>query len=121
MDVNTRTFQVEVTLPNGDNRVRSGMFARVIFNYGSANRVVVPDMAIVKQTGSGNRYVYVYKDGKVSFNQVELGNRLGNSYELISGVESGSDVVISDQSRLNDGMEVGIAKEQNVQATDSVK
>ena len=121
IDPATRTFQVEVTLPNGDNRVRSGMFARVIFNYGSANRVVVPDMAIVKQTGSGNRYVYVYKDGKVSFNQVELGNRLGNSYELISGVESGSDVVISDQSRLNDGMEVGIAKEQNVQATDSVK
>ena len=121
IDPATRTFQVEVTLPNGDNRVRSGMFARVIFNYGSANRVVVPDMAIVKQTGSGNRYIYVYKDGKVSFNQVELGNRLGNSYELISGVESGSDVVISDQSRLNDGMEVGIAKEQNVQATDSVK
>lgn len=123
IDPTTRTFQVEVTLPNGDNRVRSGMFARVIFDFGAKKNVVVPDMAIVKQTGSGNRYVYVYNDGKVSFNKVELGQRLGNSYELISGVTSGSDVVISGQSRLNDGMEVGIANSnaKATQATDSVK
>ncbi len=123
IDSETRTFQVEVTLPNGDNRVRSGMFARVIFNFGAKKNVVVPDMAVVKQTGSGNRYVYVYNDGKVSFNKVELGQRLGNSYELISGVTSGSDVVISGQSRLNDGMEVGIANSnaKATQATDSVK
>lgn len=123
IDPATRTFQVEVTLPNSDNRVRSGMFARVIFDFGSKKNVVVPDMAIVKQTGSGNRYVYVYKDGKVSFNKVELGQRLGNSYELISGIPSGSDVVISGQSRLNNGMEVGIANEQAKATanTDSVK
>ena len=77
----------------------------------------------MKQTGSGNRYVYVYKDGKVSFIKVELGQRLGNSYELLSGVPSGSDVVISGQSRLNDGMEVGIANSNDkaTQANDSVK
>ena len=123
IDPATRTFQVEVTLPNSDNRVRSGMFARVIFDFGAKKNVVVPDMAIVKQTGSGNRYVYVYKDGKVSFNKVELGQRLGNSYELISGIPSGSDVVISGQSRLNDGMEVGIANSNDkaTQANDSVK
>ena len=123
IDSETRTFQVEVTLPNSDNRVRSGMFARVIFNFGAKKNVVVPDMAVVKQTGSGNRYVYVYNDGKVSFNKVELGQRLGDSYELISGVTSGSDVVISGQSRLNDGMEVGIANSnaKATQATNSVK
>ena len=116
IDSETRTFQVEVTLPNSDNRVRSGMFARVIFNFGAKKNVVVPDMAVVKQTGSGNRYVYVYNDGKVSFNKVELGQRLGDSYERMSGVTSGSDVVISGQSRLNDGMEVGIAN-SNAKAT----
>ena len=123
IDSETRTFQVEVTLPNSDNRVRSGMFARVIFNFGAKKNVVVPDMAVVKQTGSGNRYVYVYNDGKVSFNKVELGQRLGDSYELISGVTSGSDVVISGQSRLNDGIEVGIANSnaKATQASDSVK
>ena len=36
-----------------------------------------PDQAIVKRAGSGDRYVYVYKDGKVSYNKVELGRRMG--------------------------------------------
>ncbi|MGN0214485.1 MAG: efflux RND transporter periplasmic adaptor subunit [Muribaculaceae bacterium] len=123
IDSTTRTFQVEVTLPNTDNRVRSGMFARVLFDFGAKKNVVVPDMAIVKQTGSGNRYVYVYNDGKVSFNKVELGQRIGDSYELISGVPSGSDVVISGQSRLSDGLEVGITGDQAKAPakTDSVK
>lgn len=121
IDAATRTFQVEVTLPNTDNRVRSGMFARVTFNFGSKHNVVVPDLAIVKQTGSGNRFVYIYKDGKVTFSKVELGRRLGENYELLSGVESGSQVVVSGQSRLNDGMEVGIANEAKAAATESKK
>ena len=61
---------------------------------------------MVKQPGSGNHYVYVYSDGKVSYNKVELGQRLGDSYELISGVEPGSQVVVSGQTKLADGAEV---------------
>ncbi|MDE6715259.1 MAG: efflux RND transporter periplasmic adaptor subunit, partial [Muribaculaceae bacterium] len=66
IDAATRTFQVEINIPNTDSRIRPGMFARVQINYGDEVRVVVPDLAIVKQTGSGNRYVYVYENGKVS-------------------------------------------------------
>lgn len=111
IDAATRTFQVEINIPNGKSRVRPGMFARVTLNYGSMNHVVVPDQAVVKQTGSGNRYVYVYKDGKVSFQKVELGQRLDNCYELISGVENNSQVVISGQNGLLDGMAVDLAKD----------
>ena len=39
---------------------------------------------------AGSRYVYVYKDGKVSYNKVELGRQMGTEYELISGVEDNS-------------------------------
>lgn len=113
IDATTRTFIVEIEIPNNDKRVRPGMFARVEMNFGVKNHVVVPDRAIVKQTGSGNRYVYVYKDGKVSFNKVEIGQRLGERYELISGVENNSQVVVSGQTRLADGIEVEIAKEQD--------
>ena len=110
IDPSNRTFQVEVTIPNADNRVRPGMFARVSFNFGVAKRVVVPDQAIVKQTGSGNRYVYVlHDDSTVSFDQVQLGVRLEHNYELISGVESGAQVVIVGQSRLADGVKVQVA------------
>ncbi len=108
IDAATRTFTVEVNIPNRDERIRPGMFARVVMNFGTENRVVVPDRAIVKQTGSGEKFVYVYKDGKVSFNRVEVGQRLGDTYELISGVENGAEVVISGQSRLANGIEVNV-------------
>lgn len=110
IDSQTRTFPVEITVANNDERVRPGMFARVTINFGVKQNVVVPDLAIVKQSGSGDRYIYVYKDGKVSYNKVELGRRMGDKYELISGVENGDQVVVTGQSRLNDGMEVEIVK-----------
>lgn len=108
VDARTHTFPVEIILQNGNAKVRPGMYARVTVNYGELEHIVVPDVAIVKQQGSGDRYVYVCKDGKVSYNKVELGRRLDNKYELISGVEDGDFVVITGQSRLNNGMEVQV-------------
>ena len=110
IDPNTRTFPVEIKIDNNDERVRPGMFARVTIGFGTQNHVVAPDLAIVKQSGAGDRYIYVYKDGKVSYEKVELGRRMGNKYEVISGVNSGDQVVVSGQSRLNNGMEVEIEK-----------
>ena len=108
IDAATHTFPVEITLANANQRVRPGMFARVILNFGSKNHVVVPDMAIVKRAGSGDRYVYVYNNGKVSYNKVELGRRMGTEYELISGVDNNSQVVVAGQIRLADGVEVEV-------------
>lgn len=111
VDAQSRTFGVEVTMSNANNKILPGMFGRVTLNLGKADRVVVPDKAVIKQTGSGDHYVYVYnQNGTVSFNKVELGQRLGDSYELISGVESGSQVVVSGQSRLANGVKVQVSK-----------
>ena len=49
------------------------------------------------------------KDGKVTYNKVELGRRMGAEYELISGVPDNSRVVIAGQTKLVNGMEVEIA------------
>lgn len=110
IDAATRTFQVEIKLDNKDQRVRPGMFARATLNFGTADNVVVPDLAIVKQAGAGDRYVYVYKDGKVTYNKVELGRRMGGEYELKSGVPNNSQVVVAGQSRLINGTEVEVEK-----------
>ncbi len=110
VDPATRTFGVEITVPNPDSRILPGMFGRVQLKLGQANHVVVPDRAVVKQQGSGNHYVYVYKDGKVEYHKVELGQRIGDAYELLSGVEDGSQVVVSGQNNLANGKEVTIAK-----------
>lgn len=110
IDERTRTFPVEISLSNPGNKVRPGMFARVSINFGLLNRVVVPDQAVVKQSGSAARFVYVYDKGKVSYVQVELGRRIGAEYELVSGVANGTWVVVNGQTRLTDGTEVTAQK-----------
>lgn len=110
IDPATHTFPVEITLSNANQRVRPGMFARVTLAFGSENRVVIPDQAVVKQMGAGDYYVYVYDNGIVSHNKVELGRRLGDEYEVVSGVPAHAQVVIAGQNRLADGIEVEVVK-----------
>ena len=110
VDQSTHTFPVEVTINNSSQKVRPGMFARATVNFGDKNHVLVPDEALVKQIGAGDRYVYIYKDGKVSYNKVELGKHIGTKYEILSGVNPGEDVVIAGQSRLANGKEVEVVK-----------
>jgi multidrug efflux pump subunit AcrA (membrane-fusion protein) len=57
--------------------------------------------------------VYVYKNGKVSYNRVEIGRRVDTAYEVISGVNDGDTVVIAGQSRLADGVPVQLKKTQS--------
>ena len=108
MDATTRTFPVEITIANGNRKVRPGMFARATLNLGSAKHVLVPDVAIQKQMGSGDHFVYIYKDGTVSYSKVELGRLVGDRYEIISGVPDGAYVVTSGASKLTDGMAVKV-------------
>ena len=110
IDERTRTFAAEIKLNNNNNKLRPGMFARVNMQFGTAKRVLVPDQAIVKQSGSGARYVYVYDNGKVEYIQVEVGRRVDNEFEILSGIQSGDQVVISGQSRLVDGAAAKVVK-----------
>lgn len=107
VDVNTRTFVTEVKIDN-NQRVRPGMFARVTLNFGEVNRVLAPDQSIVKQAGSGERYVYVINNGKAYHRTIELGRRIGDEYEIISGLEDGDVVVVFGQTLLSDGRQVNI-------------
>lgn len=111
VDAASRTVGVEITLPNSDGRVLPGMFGRATVSHGQATHVVVPDRAVVKQQGSGDHYVFVLKnDGTVSYNKVELGQRIGTNYELISGVPAGSEVIVEGQNALTDGKKVQVLK-----------
>ncbi|MDE5662333.1 MAG: efflux RND transporter periplasmic adaptor subunit, partial [Muribaculaceae bacterium] len=108
VDPASRTFATEVRIPNASEKIKPGMFARVTIDLGSQNNVVVPDRAVVKQTGSGNRYVYVLRNGRVSYNKVKLGQRFDTTYELLEGINDGDTVVITGQTRLADGVQVEV-------------
>jgi RND family efflux transporter MFP subunit len=107
----THTFQVEVNVANGNERVRPGMFARVTLPYEKNNRVVAPDRAVNKLMGSGDRYVYVLEaDGTVRYSKVTLGRRLDTEWEILSGLESGQTVVVKGQTALTNGCKVNVVK-----------
>ncbi len=105
----THTFPVEVICENKDQRLRPGMFARVTATFGTNHHIVIPDVAVVKQQGSGEHFVYVLKpDNTVKYTLVELGKRMGNRYEIISGINEGDRIVIEGQIRLKDGVNVTV-------------
>ena len=107
VDPATRTFTVEVKIDNAYKTLRPGMFARATINFGSSNNVVIPDVAVVKQQGSGERFVYVLNaDNTVTYKKVVLGRRMGAEYEVLEGLEDGDKVVVGGQIRLKDGVKV---------------
>jgi RND family efflux transporter MFP subunit len=109
LDARTHTFPVEITIPNANVKVRPGMYARAIFNLGNRKNVVVSDNAIVKQPGSGDRFVYVLNDDHtVSYVKVTLGRRLDTNYEILSGLKEGDKVAITSLTKLKDGIHVAV-------------
>ena len=105
----THTFPVEVICENKDQRLRPGMFARVTATFGTNHSIVVPDVAVVKQQGSGEHFIYVLNaDNTVTYTKVELGRRLGNRYEILSGINEGDKVVTDGQVRLKNGVSVTV-------------
>lgn len=110
IDPATRTFMVEAQFSNGNQKLRPGMFGRVELNLGKAKKVIISDKAVIKQSGTNNKYVFIEKNGSVEYRQVELGRRMGDKYELLSGVNDGENVVISGQTNLLDGKKVIVVK-----------
>ena len=107
VDPATRTFTIEVKVDNNYRTLRPGMFVRATVNFGKNNSVVIPDVAGVKQQGSGERFVYLLnEDGTVSYQKVVLGRRMGAEYEVLEGIQDGAKVVTGGQIRLKDGIKV---------------
>ncbi|MGL4994365.1 MAG: efflux RND transporter periplasmic adaptor subunit [Bacteroidales bacterium] len=110
IDASTRTFAVEVLLPNADRRVRPGMYGSLELSTESIERVVLSDRAVRKQSGSNERYVFVVDAGKAVYRSVTIGRRLGNQYEIISGVEPGEQVITNGATKLVNGSLIEIKK-----------
>lgn len=110
IDPVSHTFPVEITVPNVDQRLRPGMFARVKMNFGTRERPLLPDKAVLKQVGSNDRYVFVEKDGVAVYTLVQLGVRLDDKYEIVSGLNEGDRVIVEGNTGLIDGTEVEVVE-----------
>lgn len=112
LDAATRTFKVEVTVPNGAGRLRPGMYARTSFDMGGKTGVMVPDVAVQKQVGSAERYVYVLVGDTIAERRsVEVGRQVGDRVDILRGVASGEQVAVTALSKLFDGARVEIKED----------
>ena len=106
----SRIFPVEIEVNNADQRLRPGMFSRVTLNFGTNERPLVTDLAVLKQSGSNDRYVFLEKDGKALYTKVELGTRIGDKYEIVSGLHIGDRVIVQGNTGLIEGTEVRVTQ-----------
>ena len=110
LDPVTHTVSTEIEVANKDLKLRPGMYARVHLDFGTKEALTVPDKAIVRQAGSGARYVYVFSGGKAVYRAVGLGQQQGDLYEVVSGLNAGDQVIISAPSNLKNGLSVKLRK-----------
>ena len=112
LDAATRTFKVEVRVPNADRTLRPGMYARTIFDMGEKQGVMVPDVAVQKQVGSAERFLYVIRDDSVAERRsVTLGRQVGDRIDILSGIEPGEQVAVTALSKLYDGAKVSVKQD----------
>ena len=111
IDPASRTFTVEVKIPNSDEALRPGMYGTINFFIGNTETVVAPAIAVLKLQGSNDRYVFLNKDGKAKRVAVKLGRRFEDQVELISNdIHEGDELVVVGQGRLVDGSPISITK-----------
>ena len=111
MDPGTHTFSAEVRVANEKRELRPGMYARVTVDFGARESVVVPDAAVIKQQGSGQRTVFVLNgDDTVSIKVVEAGRHFGSQYEILSGLEAGEQVLTGGFANLKSGDKVEVKR-----------
>jgi multidrug efflux pump subunit AcrA (membrane-fusion protein) len=99
VDVQSRTFQIEVLVPNAERLLRPGAFARGVVVIGRDPSVVfVPQQAVVSFAGVDR--VFTTKDGKAVEHVVQLGEKAGELVAIRKGLEHAQDVVVFGQQRL---------------------
>lgn len=111
LDAATRTFGVEVTIPNTNERLRPGMYARATFNMGQREAIMIDDIAVQKQSGSSERYVYVIKDGVANYRLVDDGRKIDGKVEIRKGIEAGEQIATTSFVRLMNGKAVEVVNE----------
>jgi membrane fusion protein (multidrug efflux system) len=107
----SRSFGVELEVPNSSERLKPGMFVRVAMNLGEVETFVVPANTILVQEGTNIRYVFVYEGGIARRIEVVPGKRYDDKIEILSGDLKEKDQLITQgQSRLVDGDKIEIEK-----------
>lgn len=110
VDPASHTFQARLRIPNSGLRLRPGMYVRTKMSMGMARAMVVPYQAVLKLTGSNDRYVFLDEGGTAKRVFVTLGQRFDENIEVISDeLHEGDRLVVVGQAKLVDGSKLNVA------------
>ncbi|MFB6274972.1 MAG: efflux RND transporter periplasmic adaptor subunit [Halothece sp.] len=103
----TRQVPVEVTLPNPEGRIGSGLLARVSFPRQTTEQVVIPETALQEETANNTATIFTLntttQPPTVEAQTVQLGDRANNQVEILSGLDPKAQFVVRSSGSLSDG------------------
>ncbi|MBX2796487.1 MAG: efflux RND transporter periplasmic adaptor subunit [Myxococcales bacterium] len=109
-DMRTRSFPVEVEVPNAERLLMPGMIARV-----RLERPLVEDAVVVPQdwivTRRDQRGVFVVNEASAVWREVELGDVIYDKVVINEGLSEGDRVVVTGHRDLVDGDTLIISRE----------
>ena len=102
IDAATRTLQIEINLPNRDDKLLAGAYVQVLLPVsGSANALTVPSNVLLFRP-EGARIAVVDASGRVKLHAVTIGHDLGNSLEIVHGIDAADKLVLNPADSLAD-------------------
>ena len=113
-DPATRSYTVEISVPNATRRLRAGMVAEATVTNGQTrSAILVPATAVVHDGGvNGTTSVYVLDQdaARAHARRVTTGAAHGDSLEITSGIAPDERVVVAGQQRLREGARVQLVR-----------
>src|SRR5690606_27342217 len=106
VDVQARAVLVKISVPDEES-LRSGQFARLQLPGPSRRALLVPASAITS-VGQMERVFSVSPDNRAALRLVRTGPRIGDKFEILSGVDAGDRIVLSPPSALREGQPLEI-------------
>lgn len=109
LEERTRTLQVEALVPNSDNRLKPGLFAKVtLFTEQARDMIIVPITAILYDNAKVK--VFVAEENVARERVVSIGNKYGEMLEIVEGLKKGETLVVVGQNNLSDGVKIHVAR-----------
>ena len=107
IDPISRAAIVEATIENGDNALRSGMFAtaRIVREGGNVG-VFVPRSAVFHDQATQSYRVFVIQENIAKLRVVQLGTEENQTIQIITGVNADETVATSNLQQLYEGAKV---------------
>jgi len=109
VETNSRTFIVEAAFSNTDIALKPGMFAtaRVVLP-GSTKGIFVPRNAVLTDATTNSSQVFMIVDGKARVAVVQIGEIVGDSIRILSGIPEDAVLAQDHLQDLYDGQSVNV-------------